>query len=336
MRVLIFTEGGGDIGLGHLYRCLALYDQARTYQLNVNFVLNHGSKDLSIILDKRHVIYCDWYDLNSLESIVEKSDLCIIDSYIATYPVYDYIAKASFRTAYIDDYDRLDYPEGIVVKGALLFDNSRALDSKKLYLMGPRYVVLRQMFRNIQIRTVSKKVSRVLVTLGGSDVQALTPKVVACIKQVLDDVTIDVVIGKGYASELVKKINIIDDICVHRNLSGEEMYDLMCHTDFAICAAGQTVYELVALNVPFIPIRVIDNQDNNVKGILKYQLVHAVVDYNMIGYMNLITDEIRWITIYENRLKIVDKQKNIIDGNGPARIINELIKDVKDENKHSM
>jgi spore coat polysaccharide biosynthesis predicted glycosyltransferase SpsG len=44
--------------------------------------------------------------------------------------------------------------------------------------------------------------------------------------------------------------------------------ELMVKSDLAITAAGQTIYELLATQTPFIPIKVIENQENNVNGFI--------------------------------------------------------------------
>lgn len=60
-RVIIFTEGGQDIGFGHLTRCSALYDEIDKRGIEVVLVI-YG-KGIENLLGKKKYILVDWKNL---------------------------------------------------------------------------------------------------------------------------------------------------------------------------------------------------------------------------------------------------------------------------------
>jgi UDP-2,4-diacetamido-2,4,6-trideoxy-beta-L-altropyranose hydrolase len=329
----IFTEGGSPIGLGHITRCLALYDELERRQLNPIFIIN-GEKSIEGILDYRHYKIDNWY-MNWSKYLLGENSLkknCIIDSYIADEKTYQDIQKFSKKALFIDDTNRIPYPEGIIVNPSIY--GSEVLYEKKigqLYLTGIEYVILRKEFQRGHIRCVKESISDILVILGGSDIRNLTPAVIRALsKTKFNGLNKHIVIGIGFTNtlEIENASKECPNINLYYNLNADHLYSLMELCDFAITAAGQTLYELIAMQLPFACIKIIDNQSNNVKGLIKERIINDYLDYNARKSIEVekFLDVI--LTQYNSRIarenQIAEMKKREI-GKGARLIIDALV-----------
>ena len=83
MKVKIFTEGGSEIGLGHISRCSALYDEVSSRGIEVEMYV-YGDIGRLYLLDSRNVSTVNWLSEAFLGENIRRTDYCIIDSYLAT------------------------------------------------------------------------------------------------------------------------------------------------------------------------------------------------------------------------------------------------------------
>ena len=104
-RVVIFTEGGDNIGFGHITRCSALYEELLERKIETVFVV-YG-KNIEDILKEKNYINQDWKDKEFLQNFLKKDDYVIIDSYLADLDIYEYISSNTSKCMYIDDNNKL-------------------------------------------------------------------------------------------------------------------------------------------------------------------------------------------------------------------------------------
>ncbi|TFZ40800.1 hypothetical protein E4100_04385 [Soehngenia longivitae] len=325
MKVKIFTECGKDIGLGHISRCTSLYDEAESRGLNVEFVIYGEKKNISL-LNNKNVTYVNWFDKNILYKSISKSDYVIVDSYKADLEVYETISQISKRALYIDDFGRLNYPEGIIVNPSLdasHIDYSQSQNS--ILLSGPEYVILRQPFKGVKRDYIEKNIRNALIVMGGTDTRNLLSSITTEICPKYPDINFKLIVGA--TSNDVKGIfdNDVNNVKIYNNLTGDEVKQIMLGTDFAITAAGQTIYELIATCTPFIPIQVIDNQKFTVSALLNNNIVHKVLNWESDNLFEQIIEEIEFLKEEEYRISLSNKYSNLIDGKGVQRIMDELM-----------
>ena len=171
MNVIILTEGGKDYGFGHVARCSSIYQAFRKFCITPQFIVN-GDKSIDAILQNIDYTIYDWQNMEFADD-----DIVIIDSYHAPLEFYQKIAKTTALAIYIDDNNRIDYPDGTVVNGTIL-----ATTKRKDALYGSKYIPLRQDFWNTKIIDVNDEIRNVLITLGGNDLRNLTPKILNLLK----------------------------------------------------------------------------------------------------------------------------------------------------------
>jgi UDP-2,4-diacetamido-2,4,6-trideoxy-beta-L-altropyranose hydrolase len=162
------------------------------------------------------------------------------------------VKAAGFRVLLIDDFaDRKSLDTDLIVNPNLDEDerNYRKKGAAGKLLMGPSYTLLRREFRpqrteggsNGGIRSTGH---RVLVTLGGSDPENLTPKVAAALAS-STDLQVTVVAGPGY--DKVEELRKLKSNNVELVFSASDMAQIMKNSDLAVIAAGGTLWELLCM-----------------------------------------------------------------------------------------
>lgn len=326
--VYIFTEGGSEVGLGHITRCLALYDEMEKRGLNSLFIVN-GEHSVGEVLGKRNYIIDhwikNWSDYFSKENRLAKS--CIIDSYLADETVYSGIKSKSRKALFLDDTNRILYPEGIIVNPSIFGGDIPYVKKEgRRYLTGRKYVILREEFRQRCHGKVKNLPCDILIILGGSDIKNLTPAIIRVLsKPKFSELKKHVVIGKGFTN--IEDIEGISKACqninLYYNLDAAQLCNLMQQCDLAVTAAGQTTNELIAARLPFLCIQIADNQKPNLEGLLSKGLIDDYIDsdtkkFDLIQFEKLL----RGLIEEKTREKIAAKMdefdlscgvKNIID-----------------------
>lgn len=312
-KVYILTEGGHKVGYGHITRCSALYEELEKREYDVTFVIN-GDEEVSSVLDSKKFVLKDWRDKDYLSNLLYEKDCAIIDSYLANKDIYEYIAYRVKKALYIDDNMRINYPKGIVCNPSIYGKELKYPFKEDMkYLLGIDYVILRKEFINIPEKKFKDKIEDILITFGGSDITNMTPKILKELRKNYSQVNKHVIIGKGF-NNLEEIKNISDEkTFFYYSLDAEEMKNLMLKCDFAISAAGQTIYELLRVGILFIPIQVADNQENNIRGLEKIGI--KALDENRITELQYFFDK----ALKEKEYKVT------IDGQGSLKIINSLL-----------
>ncbi|SHH83265.1 UDP-2,4-diacetamido-2,4,6-trideoxy-beta-L-altropyranose hydrolase [Clostridium grantii] len=327
MKVYIFTEGSSKIGYGHIVRCSALYQELEKRNIDVEFVINGGKEIAEVeVLEGKKKLIKNWLSKDFLINLLKEDSYSIVDSYLAEQYIYEIISSNSTKALFIDDNARINYPDGIVVNPSIYTDELDYSNSGNIdYLLGSKYVILRDSFKSGRRKCIKKDIEEILIVLGGSDIRNLTPKILSSLKVEYPNITKNVIIGKGFCN--IEQIKSVKDknINYYYNIDGNQMKELMLKSDLAISAAGQTIYELIKTETPFIPIQVIENQNNNIKGLLKYNIAHKVLKSQSDNIIDELLKEVKYLINYQTRLTLNIKLTGFIDGLGSARIINKLL-----------
>jgi len=326
MNVFIITEGGKDIGVGHITRCLSLYQAFKERGIVLKFIIN-GDNDIEYLLNGANYQLLNWIEKpDKLFKLIKDSDIAIIDSYLADISLYNKIANLVKIPVYIDGNKRLEYSKGIVLNGNIYAErlNYRKKDGVK-YLLGTKYTPLRKEFWELPEKKINEKIESILVTFGGSDTKNMTPKVMKLLNKEYPALKKDVIIGKAFHNieEIKKEIDENTNLICYSN--AEKIREIMLESDIAISAGGQTLYELARVGVPTICICVTDNQ------ILNIQECERVGFISYIGYcsnenilINL-KNAIEKIMDYNLRKRVSVLGRKIVDGKGSLRLVNKVI-----------
>ncbi len=320
MEVFIFTEGSAEIGFGHITRCVSFAQALLEVGLKPNFYLG-GDKIAENFLRREGFPVRRFPRLEDMEEIPTGWG-AFVDSYLAGEDFYRGVSERFERKVYLDDFFRLDYPEGAILNYIPALEVPPRYRGRDL-LWGERYHLLRKPFWEVPGKDICKEVSKVMVTFGGDDLRNLTPRVVKLLSNRLEDVQIHVVVGGGFRSkDLLEEISERHPqrVFLHHNLTAEGMRDLMLEADIAVSAGGQTLFELARVGTPTAAVCVADNQVNNLRGFTKLGFLNGFLRWDEPNLENLLWGEIERLLPKEERGKKSSLGRSLIDGKGAKRV----------------
>ncbi len=324
MNIFILTEGGKNVGFGHITRCISIFQAFEFKGFNPTLIVN-GDENVKPILQNVNYEIFDWIEnKNILFEKLKNSDIVVVDSYLANLSIYKKISELCKLTVYFDDTKRLNYPKGIVINGAVGAENMIYPEKKEIkYLLGVRYQPMRKAFWKESKKNVHKNIDSVLVTFGGNDMRNLTPKVLNLLNNKLPEISKNVLIGRAFNNvDEIKKVSGKNTF-LYYNLSDEEIKNLMFDSDIAVSAAGQTIYELASVGTPVIAVGIINNQINIINGLKNKSFFRYAGWWEDKNLMHNISRNIEYMKNINFR-KSINKTK-IIDGRGSLNIVDKIM-----------
>lgn len=324
MRIVILTEGGKDIGFGHLTRCISLYQAFEENGVIPEIAANGDESIASLLKGKRHRVL----DRNKgvIPDDILKADIAVVDSYLLGLDLYKKVSAKAEVTAYIDDYARLDYPRGIIINGGIgVRKDMYPSAAGRTYLLGTEYALLRKPFWTIKTKDVKSSIDSILVTFGGDDIRDLTPKVLRFLAIKYPEVKKRVVIGAGFqnAGGIACLKDSRTELVYYPD--AEMMLEAMQGSDIAISAGGQTLNELARVGVPAIAVAVSDNQVDNSINWKKAGFIEYAGWWQEGDILQNIENSIERLRPADVRKDMKAAGVSCIDGKGGLRIAEYLL-----------
>jgi UDP-2,4-diacetamido-2,4,6-trideoxy-beta-L-altropyranose hydrolase len=326
MKVLIFTEGGRTGGLGHISRCLALYQAFACRKHEPWLIINADNSVKSILKQERYKILNWVKNYKKLTPLLKDAGIAVIDSYLSGPKVYKFISEKSALSVYIDDYKRIKYPKGIIINSAVSPDKLRYPKEAGLtYLLGTKYAFLRKEFWDIPGKLkVKKDIKTILITFGGADPVNMTPRVLGYLKLKYPELAKKVIIGKSFANikEIIGKKDSKTELIY--DSGAQDMKKAMLKADLAISSGGQTLYELARIGVPTIGVCFANNQLLNLNGLAEKGFIKFAGWYSEKVILKKINECLSSLS-YEERLRMNKIGVKLVDGGGPRRVVRDIL-----------
>lgn len=338
--LLIRVDSGINMGSGHVMRCLALAQAWQDGGGDAVFVLATESPNAEARLTAEgfEVVH-----INAKPGSAEDARLTtkLAHKYGASWVVVDgyhfggdyqkIIKEAGLNLLFIDDYGHADYyPADIVLNQNIHADEDlyRNRASYTKLLLGTRYVLLRREFLRWQgyRREIPDIARNMLVTMGGSDPQNVTLKVLQALKNIdIDGFEALCIVGGsnphyGALKDFVESANL--PVRIERDV--KDMSKLMAWADVAITAGGTTCWELAFMGVPALAVVTANNQLSIAKAIDESGIAFNVGWFDDIESTNLAEALLSLLRNHEQRLNMSIKARATIDGKGSARILKQL------------
>lgn len=198
------------------------------------------------------------------------------------------------------------------------------------YLLGPKFFQVREEFLNIKINKLHHSVDNILITMGGSDENQMTAKVVKALSKSKLNVHLIIVLGSlaqvtnvqvnAFLSNYNGSFEVIND--------AQNMAELMNKSQLAITNSGLTKYEMGYMGLPAI---VISNNSKHASLMDDYTSYGSVVH---LGDNKDVTEEViidavtKLIKDGKNREKMSKSGRRLVDGKGVEKIYNSIPKKV--------
>ncbi len=319
-KVVFRIMGGHGIGYGHFFRSYSLAKAFKIFypDLKVIFMINRELEDQFLDSEFEYLII----DSVSKDFDVVKNlnpQLFILDSYLLSNEYLLGMKRICKIMIFDDNNDVYDsnIPDILLNGNAHARDLNYTMNSNNLYLLGSKYLVMREEYWKEDTLEYEKK-DEILITTGGTDSYDISYRLLVSLKD--NPYKKKIIIGPGYKQDLIDKLEKINDenvelICKPRSL---ERY--IKESKVAITAGGSTVYEVLSQKTIPIIFSIADNQDViceylERKGVL-YIGKYPEIKYNAIdeNIMTLMQEN----TYCHNDIFIIE------DGQGTTRIIEAI------------
>lgn len=326
MKAVILTEGGKNIGLGHLARCLALVQGIRQAvpRPEIDFIVNEdrGVKDFLKGQKVRPVILNWIEEVEKLSSSLKKADLVIIDSYIAPRSFYSFVydSKPSLNQCVvaIDDYNRMNYPADIVINPSIYGDKinyGADIAQEPMYLLGRDYIILRKEFWRVPQKTIRSEIKDILLTFGGGGQTGFINGLLKFFATNYPHLTLHII--SSSSQDLYPGANSRQ----YRLLSGLDTRNLMLRCDLCVSAGGQALNELGRIGLPAIGICFAENQRLNLEGWSKEEFIEYIGWFSERNLLDKLNASISKLISKEARLNKSKAGRSLVDGQGVRRLI---------------
>jgi UDP-2,4-diacetamido-2,4,6-trideoxy-beta-L-altropyranose hydrolase len=339
-RSLLFrADASVSIGTGHVMRCLALAQAWQDAGGRAVFAMAESTPAIQMRLAAES---CEVMSISSPAGTAEdarqtiglareqKSDWVVVDGYHFTADYQRALKDGGLKLLFLDDYGHAqNYSADLVLNqnvsaGESLYANR---EPQTRLLLGTRYCLLRRQFaawRNWQ-REVLPECRRILVTMGGSDPENLTARVIEALALArLESVEATVVIG-GSNPHFARLQSLATRsggrITMRRDVSN--MAEQMAASDVAVSAAGSTCWELCLLGLPALLIDVADNQTEVARELDRRGCAIHVGDRTVTA--GAIADRLNQLVFTRDlRLSLSKRSRELVDGEGALRVVSVL------------
>ena len=326
MKIVILTEGGKNIGFGHVSRCVSLYEAFRKKGITPELVINSDSSVKAILGGKRFRLH-NWLKDKNIPGLLKNADILVIDSYKALPELYQKAVELVKLGVYLDDFRRIDYPRGIVLNSSMHAFKIKYPKKKGIrYLLGSKYILLRKEFWNVKANEAREKLSSLTLTFGGNDIRNLNHLILEHLVKKFPGMNKQLLLGDS--KDQLNGLNLIKDkrTKLFSGIDAGELKKILRITDVAISAGGQTTNELARLGIPAISVAVADNQLGIVKGWAKSGFLIFAGKWNEQGLLKRIEDDLeRLKNDFRLRKKMGSIGKRLVDGKGAERVVEILL-----------
>ena len=345
--LIIRADASTQMGTGHVMRCLAL---AQAWQTDGGQVYFCTHKDFPVTLAQRlateginrlEIAPLPGSLADALETITccqnYHSPWLVLDGYHFDASYQQTIKAAGLQLLVIDDYGHADsYCANFILNQNIDADASLypRINPKTQFLLGCEYTLLRREFwswrdhARYQLRKSPPGSSlRILVTLGGSDPDNVTLKVIQALQLVNSD-NLEVIVVVGGSNPHYEKLQTEvakSRILITLQQNVTNMPELMAWADIAIAAGGSTNWELAFMGLPSLVITVADNQKD-----ITAKLDRQGVIINL-GWHQNVTIEGLSLAIQDligdrpHRETMSKKGQQLVDGNGAKRVVSAMV-----------
>lgn len=340
--LIIRADADTQMGTGHVMRCMALAQACLDVGGRGIFFMATEAPAIETRLKSEcmEVVHLS-VPLGSTEDAKKTASLAhklgaswvVVDGYNFGVEYQEIIKDSGLRLLFIDDYGNADHHYADIVLNHNIYTNEDLYSNREPYtqlLLGTSYVLLRREFWQWRgwHRSLPLIASKLLVTLGGSDPDNVTLKVIQALQQI-ERKGLEAVVVVGGSNPHYEQLQLVSQesgfpICLKRNVTN--MPDLMAWADVAIAAGGSTSWELAFMGVPSLIMIVADNQRSSVESLSKMEVFVNLGWHQDVSAAKIADALAQLLVEARYRAKIAQIGQDLVDGQGAARVLNRLLR----------
>jgi spore coat polysaccharide biosynthesis predicted glycosyltransferase SpsG/CMP-N-acetylneuraminic acid synthetase len=321
-RVLFRVDGGAALGMGHVYRSLAIADALRaSSRAEIAFLMSADHTE-GLLTVSRHgypvrVVAGRGHEAG-LEHIRDFAPAILINDLPTLERAY-LTALSHIGATTVNLVDTLADVESTehlaqVIVSAMNQDR----ETPEGFYGGPSYAILREQFQGRR-KEVRDRPQMVLLTFGGSDPQGLTLKAARALQGLPAGVKLLAVAGPAFSCRrdfealeptLSRRVPLINEAAIA---------DLMLEADVVVGSGGMSVYEIAALGTPGIVLGQNLREDQRMRQFAR----HGTIDY--LGLGPDVAEETIAVAVQallqdtDRRREMSRKGQALVDGLGASR-----------------
>jgi UDP-2,4-diacetamido-2,4,6-trideoxy-beta-L-altropyranose hydrolase len=262
-----------------------------------------------------------------LDAVASQVNLVVFDQY-----EIDAVYERAFRTIadtilVIDDLADREHDCDILVDQTFrrnAIDYKHLVPSSATVLTGSQYALLRPEFAAAREAALARRASasragRILITMGLTDVDGITIKVLDAVLAAEAGITIDVVLGPNALSlgEVRERAARYNNITIHLDTS--DLCALMAAADLSVGAGGTTTWERCCLGLPSVVLVLADNQ--------RFAMTQLVANGAVClasGPIEVKHKVAELVSNYDLLKAVSDQCARITDGRGVAHVLSAI------------
>ena len=333
-RILFRVDGSRVMGMGHVYRSLAVAEALREgSRAEIAFLMSADhAEGIATVSKSGYPVRV--FKPGGLEALIDSiqdfapsvviNDLPLVEeTYLRSLARLGAVTINLVDT--LDDLERVSRDAQFVIS---VMNEDR--ETPEGFYGGPAFAILRRHFQGRE-REFRLKPAKILLTFGGADPQALTLKVARALAPLTKDVGVLSVAGPAFPHTLVFE-------ALQRTLGqrlplvrGEDVQiaDLMLDADLVLCSGGMSVYEIAALGTPGVVLAQNAREDRRMREFSRF----GTIDYLGLGVdvdEPLILDAVRRLLADTTRRQAMSaKGRELVDGYGAARAAEIVLEQVQ-------
>lgn len=337
--LIIRADANWKIGMGHIMRCLALAQAWHDHGGNAVFITQCDSLALKErLFDEGCQVmelqncYPAKMDLAQTKSVLDAypGSWLVLDGYHFDSEYQQQIKQTEHPLLVIDDMADLDHYYADIVLNQNIY--AEQLEYKcepytKL-LLGTRYVLLRREFLKWQgyERDIPDVAKKIMVTMGGSDPDNVTLKVLKALERIdVPDLEVIVVLGPSNQNrDMIQRVADSSTVKIQLAENPEDMPSIMAWADLAVTAGGATVWELAFMGVPTLVIVLATNQYENARYL---EIIGSAVNLGLSNNLSLDVVNLKLKDLISNPemlISLITMSRKLVDGYGTVRVLTNL------------
>lgn len=323
-RILFRADGGSAIGMGHVYRSLAIADALRqASRADVAFLMNAAhAQGIAAVSRAGYPVRVagDGRAETQLEHIRDFAPAILINDLPSLEPAYlRSLAHLGCTTVnLVDTLDDLEVTEHYKQVIVSVMNDDR--ETPEGFYGGPAYAILRSHFQG-RAKELRDEPELVLLSFGGSDPQGLTLLAARALAGLPERIGIVAVAGPAFsfAAELAGLLDTLPRKLTVIREAGGHIADLMQDADLVVCSGGMTVYEIAALGTPGVVLSQNAREDQRMRSFARNGTIEYLGLGSEVSEAALRQAVTGLLGDRERRRAMSERGRALVDGLGAAR-----------------
>jgi spore coat polysaccharide biosynthesis predicted glycosyltransferase SpsG/CMP-N-acetylneuraminic acid synthetase len=337
-RILFRVDGSGRIGMGHVFRSLAIADALRqTSRADIAFLMTADHAEglvtvsrygypVRIARDARLETY--------LEHIHDYAPAILINDLPAVPETYlralSHVGAATVNLVdTLDDLGQAEHYAQVIV--SVMHEDRETPEG---FYGGPAFAILREHFQGRE-KEIRDSPRLVLLTFGGSDPQGLTLEAARALARLPAEIELLAVAGPAFADRqrfeelarsLGRRVPLINE-------AGGHIADLMLEADVVVCSGGMSVYELAALGTPGIVLAQNTREERRMREFARHGTVEFLGLGAEVAGERLLEGVLALLGDVGRRREMSARGRDLVDGLGALRAAEVVLGSARSEER---